>query len=195
MDGKGAIGEVISTDRILDIVVELLETEGYDAVQLREVARRARTSLATIYKRYGTRDELILAALDCWMEENRYSGLTQPHDKDESLYAGVMRVLRTIFEPWERHPAMLKAYFRARTAPGGQKLVRRGFDAAVPAVMEVLADADPEFVRDMDTIVSSVAYGLLGRYAAGEIAITEILHGLDRTVHVLTTSYEAARSG
>ena len=182
-------------DRILDIVVELLETEGYDAVQLREVARRARTSLATIYKRYGTRDELILAALDQWMEENRYSGLTQPHDKDESLYAGVMRVLRTIFEPWERHPAVLKAYFRARTSPGGQKLVRRGFDAAVPAVMEVLADADPEFVRDMDTIVSSVAYGLLGRYAAGEIAVTEILHGLDRTVHLLTTSYEASRPG
>ena len=182
-------------DRILDIVVELLETEGYDAVQLREVARRARTSLATIYKRYGTRDELILAALDRWMEENRYSGLTQPHDKDESLYAGVMRVLRTIFEPWERHPAVLKAYFRARTSPGGQKLVRRGFDAAVPAVMEVLADADPEFVRDMDTIVSSVAYGLLGRYAAGEIAVTEILHGLDRTVHLLTASYEASRLG
>jgi AcrR family transcriptional regulator len=113
MDGKGR-------DRILDIVVELIETEGYDAVQLREVARRARTSLATIYKRYGTRDELILAALNCWMEENRYAGLTKPHDPGESIYIGVMRVLRTIFEPWEQHPAMLKAYFRARTAPGGK---------------------------------------------------------------------------
>ena len=81
-----------------------------------------------------------------------------------------MRVLRTIFEPWENHPAMLKAYFRARTAPGGQKLIRRGFDAVVPAVMEVLADADPEFIRDADTIVSSAVYGL-GRFAAGEIAI------------------------
>ncbi len=62
-------------DRILDIVAQLLETEGYDAVQLREVARRSRTSLTTIYKRYTTRDELILAALHCWMDENRYSGL------------------------------------------------------------------------------------------------------------------------
>lgn len=94
--------------------------------------------------------------------ENRYSGLTKPHDTDESIYIGLMRVLRTIFEP---------AYFRARTAPGGQKLIRRGFDAVVPAVMEVLADADPEFIRDADTIVSSAVYGLLGRFAAGEIAI------------------------
>ena len=185
--------DVASGDRILDIVVELLETEGYDAVQLREVARRARTSLATIYKRYGTRDELILAALDCWMEENRYSGLTKPHDADESLYAGLMRVLRTIFEPWERHPAMLKAYFRARTAPSGQKLVRRGFEAVVPAVMEVLADADPGFIHDMDAIVTNVVYGLLGRFAAGEIEITEIVPSLDRTVRHLTTSYERSR--
>ena len=43
-----------------------------------------------------TRDELILAALDCWMEENRYSGLTRPHGTDASLYVGLMRVLRTI---------------------------------------------------------------------------------------------------
>lgn len=51
------------SDRLLDVVVDILETEGYDAVQLREVARRARTSLATIYKRYPTRDDLILGAL------------------------------------------------------------------------------------------------------------------------------------
>lgn len=180
--------EVPQRDRILDIVVELLETEGYDAVQLREVARRARTSLATIYKRYGTRDELILAALDSWMQENRYSGLAAPHDPDESLYVGLMRVLRTIFEPWEAHPAMLKAYFRARTAPGGRRLISRGFDAVVPVVMEVLADADPDFIQDMDTIVSNVAYGLLGRFAADEIDIKEIVPTLDRTVRRLTSS-------
>jgi TetR/AcrR family transcriptional regulator, cholesterol catabolism regulator len=188
VDGK--IDSEPKPDRILDIVVELLETEGYDAVQLREVAKRARTSLATIYKRYGTRDELILAALDSWMEENRYAGLTKPHEPNESLYVGLMRVLRTIFEPWEAHPAMLKAYFRARTAPGGKKLIRRGFDAVVPAVMEVLADADPEFVQDMDTIVSNVVYGLLGRFASGEIDITEIVPTLDRTVQYVTTTYE-----
>jgi AcrR family transcriptional regulator len=177
-------------DHILDAVIQLLETEGYDAVQLREVARRARTSLATIYKQYGTRDELILAALNRWMDENRYARLSNPHDPGESLYAGLMRVLHTIFEPWERHPAMLKAYFRARSAPGGQMLVRRGFDAVVPAAMEVLADADPAFVKDVDDIVSSVVYGLMGRFAAGEIDICQVLPSLDRTVYWLTTGYE-----
>ncbi len=203
MRGKG-ISHVINSevvngkagrrqDQVLDVVIDMLETEGHSAVQLREVARRARTSLATIYKRYATRDELICAGLDCWMSENRYAGLTsQTHDKDESLYTGLMRVLRTIFEPWEGHPGMLEAYFRARTAPGGQKLIRRGFDAVVPAAMPVLAGVDADFVQDLDTIVSSLVYGLLGRFVGGEIGITEIVPTLDRAIFRLTAGYEAA---
>jgi len=181
-------------DRILDIVAELLETEGYDAVQLREVARRARTSLATIYKRYSTRDELILAALHSWMDEHRYSGLDhQTPESSENVYDGMMRLLRTIFEPWEQHPAMLTAFFRARAAPGGQELFRRGLDITVPSFMQVLADVDVAFVRDLETILSTVIYGLLGRFAAGEIEITDIVPSLDRTVYWLTTGYDASR--
>ena len=181
-------------DRVLDVVVDMLEADGYEAVQLREVAHRARTSLATIYKRYATRDELIFAALECWMEENRYAGLTaQTPDADESLYTGLMRVLRTIFEPWERHPAMLEAYFRVRTAPGGQKLISRGFDVVVPAAMAVLAGVDADFIQDLDTVLSSLVHGLVGRFATGEIGITEILPALDRAVFRLTAGYEASR--
>src|SRR3954447_19315061 len=176
-------------DRILDIVVEILETEGYDAVQLREVARRARTSLSTIYKRYSTRDSLIVAALERWMDENRYAGLAmQTHEPDEPIYDGLMRVFRTIFEPWERHPDMLKAYHRARSAPGGQRLVSRGLDAVIPATTAVLADADPDLADDLPPIVSNLAYGLVARFAAGEIAITEILPTLERALFRLTVS-------
>lgn len=181
-------------DRILDIVAVLLETEGYDAVQLREVARRARTSLATIYKRYSTRDELILAALHSWMDEHRYAGLVhQSPPPGESVYEGMTRLLRSIFEPWEDHPAMLTAFFRARAASGGQELFRRGLDITVPSFMEVLADVDEEFIRDLEAILSTVIYGLLGRFSAGELDIAEIVPILDRTVYWLTTGYDASR--
>jgi AcrR family transcriptional regulator len=186
--------ERVPPDRILGIVAELLETEGYDAVQLREVARRARTSLATIYKRYPTRDELILAALHSWMDEHRYSGLLhQAPEPSESVYTGMMRLLRTIFEPWEQHPAMLTAFFRARAAPGGQELLRRGLDITVPSFMQVLVGVDDAFVHDLETILSTVIFGLLGRFAAGELEITDIVPSLDRTVYWLTTGYDATR--
>lgn len=181
-------------NRILAIVVEILETDGYDAVQLRAVARRARTSLATIYKHYPNRDELILAALQKWMDENRYSGLARTERApDESLYVAMMRLLRSIFEPWEQHPAMLTAFFRARSSPNGHVLFRSGLDIVVPAGLDVLAGVDEAFIRDLDTVLSSVVYGLLGRFAVGEVAITDIVPALDRTVFWLTTGYDAAK--
>ncbi|WP_051193428.1 TetR family transcriptional regulator [Nocardia jiangxiensis] len=180
-------------DRIHRAVVELLEADGYDALQVREVARHARVSLTKIYKLYGTRDELICAALEVWMRENRYAGLSARAEGEESLYEGLMRVLRRIFEPWEQHPALLAAYFRARSAPGGDVLVRRGFEAVVPVAMAVLDGVDGDFVDDLDTIVSSLVYGLLGRFARGEIEVAQIVPALDRTVYWLTRGYLAER--
>ncbi|MDT5204820.1 MAG: hypothetical protein QOD34_1456 [Mycobacterium sp.] len=176
--------------RILDTVVDILETQGYDAVQLREVARRSQTSLTTIYKRYSNRDELIAAAVQMWMDEHRFAKLAgQRHEPDESLYAGLMRMLRTIFLPWEEHPSMLTAYFRARATPGGQQLVRHGLDMAVPAFFEVLGDIEESFIADLDTVISTLVYGLLGRFTAGEIDVTDIVPILDRAVFRLTSGY------
>ncbi|WP_420714590.1 TetR family transcriptional regulator [Mycobacterium sp. Aquia_213] len=191
-DFDGAHGETGRRDaRILDAVVQILEMKGYDAVQLREVARRSQTSLTTIYKRYSNRDELIAAAVQMWMDEHRFAKLWgQSHEVDESLYGGLMRVLRTIFLPWEEHPGMLTAYFRARAAPGGQQIVRHGLDMAVPKFFEVLRDVDDSFIADLDSIISTLVYGLLGRFTAGEIAVTDILPTLDRAVWRLTSGYE-----
>ena len=91
---------------------------------------------------------------------------------------------------------MLTAFFRARATPGGQELFRRGLDITVPSFMQVLADVDSGFVDDLETILSTVIYGLLGRYAAGELAITDIVPSLDSTVYWLTTGYDLShRSG
>lgn len=181
-----------SDDPILQTVAEILECEGYDAVALREVARRSRTSLTTIYRRYPTREELILAALEAWMDKHRYAGVADfRREADESLYAALMRLFRTIFEPWERHPAMLAAYFRARSGPSGRRLLRRGLDVVVPAALESLSGVDEQLIADLDLIVANVVYGLLGRFAAGEIAITDVLPTIDRTVYRVTAGCEA----
>lgn len=196
-DPDATIATEPRTDSILAIVVEMLDTEGYEAVQLREVARRARVSLATIYKRYPTRDELIVAALEGWMDANRYARLPSLTDDlpGDSMYVDLMHVLRTIFEPWERHPLMLRSYFRARSGPGGKRLIRCGVDAVVPIAKAILTQADPEFINDLELILTGVVFGLLGRFAQGEIDVTEIVPGIERTVFWLTTAYEHAAIG
>lgn len=180
-------------DPILEIVVDLLDTEGYEAVQLREVARRARVSLTTIYKRYATRDELIVAALEWWMDANRYAGLPSLASPSSggTLYSDLMHVMRTIFEPWEQHPQMLRSYFRARSGPGGDRLIQRGVDAVVPVARAILAGTDPGYAKDLELILTGVVFGFLGRFTEGEIDVTEIVPGIERTVFWVTTAYEA----
>jgi TetR/AcrR family transcriptional regulator, cholesterol catabolism regulator len=176
-------------DPIIEIVVELLDTQGYEAVQLREVARRARVSLATIYKRYATRDELIVAALEWWMETNRYANLPSPTMGVDSLYSDLMAVMRTIFEPWERHPTMLRSYFRARSGPGGDRLIQRGVDAVVPVAKSITAQVDSDYAEDLELILTGVVFGFLARFAQGEIEVTEIVPGIERAVFWLTAAY------
>jgi TetR/AcrR family transcriptional regulator, cholesterol catabolism regulator len=177
-------------DPIIEIVVDLLDTEGYEAVQLREVARRARVSLATIYKRYPTRDELIVAALEWWMDTNRYAGLAAPatFTSDSSVYSNLMVLFRTIFEPWEQHPLMLRSYFRARSGPGGKRLIQRGLDAVLPVARAIHAQLDPEFAQDLELILTGVVFGFLGRFTEGEIDVTEIVPGIERAVFRLTVA-------
>jgi AcrR family transcriptional regulator len=178
-------------DPIIGIVVELLDTQGYEAVQLREVARRAKVSLATIYKRYATRDELIVAALDWWMDTNRYANLPSPAASGDSLYSDLMAVMRTIFEPWERHPTMLRSYFRARSGPGGDRLIQRGVDAVVPVAKSITAQVDSDYAEDLELILTGVVFGFLARFAQGEIEVTEIVPGIERAVFWLTAAYES----
>ncbi len=190
-----AVTAEVQRDRLLDVVVEILETEGYDAVQLREVARRAKASLATIYKRCPTRDDLILAALEYWSQQHRYAGIgVRERRPGASLYDALMELFRTIFEPWESHPEMLVAYFRVRSSPNGEKLFRFGLDVVGPSGAEIFTGVDPKFVADFNAMISSVVYGLLGRFSAGEIAVTDILPILDRTVFWAIRGYESGEA-
>ncbi len=178
-------------DVIVRAVIGLLESGGYDAVQLREVARRAHVSLATIYKLFPTRDELIVTAIAQWMAQNCYGELALPAP-DETLHDGLMRIFRYVFEPWERNPRMLEAHHRARAAPGGHRLDLLGMDAVEPVARAVLAGGDPDYVRDIELILTNMVYAVIGKFAEGKLGSTAILPALERDVHRITTNNEPA---
>ncbi|WP_433710456.1 TetR family transcriptional regulator [Nocardia sp. CA-084685] len=175
----------IPSKKIIETVLALLQTDGYDAVQLREVARRAHVSLATVYKLFPTRDALIIAAVHEWMATNTYPDIAPP-TPEESIADGVIRVLRHVFEPWERNPTMLEAFHRAHSAPGGARLSVDGFAAVLPVAGQILDGADPEYLEDIGLILTNVIYALIARVADKTLDIDEILPILERTVRRLT---------
>ncbi|MBF6347406.1 TetR family transcriptional regulator [Nocardia flavorosea] len=173
------------TDQIVDVVLHLLETEGHEAVQLREVARRAHVSLATVYKHFADRDELIVTAVEHWMATHSFAAM-QPPRCGETLHEVLMRVLGYVFQPWERHPRMLEAYHRARTGPSGHRLDTQGIEAMQPILATLFERADPTYIEDIALVLANLTYALIGRFADHNLEITEILPILDRAVYRLT---------
>jgi AcrR family transcriptional regulator len=181
-------------DAIARVVQDLLESEGYDAVQLRVVAERARVSLTTIYKFFPTRDDLIITALGQWMEANCYSKLVDA-PADASLYEAQMWIYRRLFEPWQRSPRILEAYYRARTGPGGDRLDRQGWAVVAPVLRAPLEKLDPIYAEDVAFILHNMVNGVIERFAIGDLPVTDILPVLERTLFRLSANNEPLAAG
>jgi AcrR family transcriptional regulator len=52
------------SQRIIDVAMELAERDGYDAVRLRDLADQAGVALATVYRRFSCKEDILAAALD-----------------------------------------------------------------------------------------------------------------------------------
>src|SRR5262249_10538284 len=61
--GGGARPEEKRT-RIIETAVELAERGGFEAVRLRDVAERADVALGTLYKRFRSKEDILVAALE-----------------------------------------------------------------------------------------------------------------------------------
>jgi AcrR family transcriptional regulator len=169
---------------ILDVVTELLEDRGYDGWALKDVAERAHASLATIYKQFPSREELIVAAVERWMEANVYRPLHEP-EENQTVFEALAALFRTIFEPWEQHPNMLHVFVRASAVNGGDRLRTQGRVAMEP-LQSAFGAVDRTLMNDINMILTNVVEGALIRYVNGKIEITEILDNLERTVSRLS---------
>jgi TetR/AcrR family transcriptional regulator, cholesterol catabolism regulator len=164
-------------ETIIDVVLDILATEGHDAVRVREVSRRSRVSSRTIYAHFETRDHLIVAALEQWMTANVYLKVAMP-EPGETRHDVLMRFLRAQFAPWEENPRMLESYYRARLGPAGARLSAQGTMAA-RRLVEVFVVDDPQFARDFEEIMRNVSAGLISRFVHGEIGVEEIVPHLE----------------
>ena len=56
------------TRRIVETAIDLAERDGYDAVRLRDVASQAEGALGTVYRRFCSKEDILVAGLEVEME-------------------------------------------------------------------------------------------------------------------------------
>ncbi|MFE7743908.1 TetR family transcriptional regulator [Nocardia sp. NPDC057455] len=173
--------------RVLSAAVEFLERGGCEAVTVRGVARVARVSHSKIYQIFGTRDELIVAAISRWTATHTELPFPSVARRDNRRQETLVRLFFHHFDPWRRHPNMLRAYYRAKSGPGGERLERVGFAARLSAALAtVLADADADYRTDMLLVLSGLAESVALRYAETGVE-HDIRPTLERITRLLTS--------
>ena len=174
-----------SQERVLDVVAQILESEGYAKLQLVGVAQEAHVSLETIYKNFPSRDELIVAAVERWMDENVYKPLCAEPLEHLPVLDLLVDLFRRIFEPWMRHPLMLEAYVFASLTSPGRRLFPQGEAAILPLFKSILSELEASFVDDLLMILFHVNHSVVTSVASGTLNIKEVLPTFQRTLRRL----------
>jgi AcrR family transcriptional regulator len=178
--------------QILESVVRLIERDGYDAVELRAVARDARVSLSTIYQHFPSRDALLLATVEQWMQASVYQPLAAPSPTD-SLADQLVSILRQVFEPWLDHPRMLEAFIQIREGPGGSQLEVQGYSVVQPLARAAFGEAvDADEFQEVTLVCRHVVYSVMWEYARGRMDADAIIPVLETTVRRLVASTDVS---
>ena len=172
--------------RLLAAVLDLAREGGYDAIQLRPVSERTAISTDTIYRYFGSRDQLISAAMRQWMDRE-FVEPARTWLEGETPAERLLSFNRHVWEVWERNPNMLETFVRAALAEGAIEdgLGARIFRELVPLNAEALRDVEPRYRRDMLMMMEHFTHSAQTYVVRGRLSISEVFPQLERTVRRL----------
>ncbi len=93
---RGRPREADRTDAILQAALALLEEEGYEQLHVQRVAERARVGLATIYRRWPTKQALVAEAVRC---KDVGDDVPETGDPRQDLAAVMRHLAATLVDP------------------------------------------------------------------------------------------------
>ena len=129
--------------RIVESAVELAEQGGFEAVRLRDVASHAGVALGTLYRRFRSKEDLLLAALEQEIADLRQRMLQRP-PKGETRLERVTSFFQAATRALCRRPNLARAMLRA-VATGDPELTQKmgAFHARVGELVTMaLRDAE-----------------------------------------------------
>jgi AcrR family transcriptional regulator len=123
-------------------------------------------SLTTIYRRFHSRDELVVAAVGWWTAAHVFASVPMRRP-GQSLTDALLAMSDHMFATWNEHPNMLEVLVRAALLPAGEPLWVDSL--AMFRSAENFAGFDPDFVEDVEQTLIYLTHGLLSAFAIGRI--------------------------
>ena len=177
--------------RLIDAAFELGAEGGYEAVQMRDVSVTANVALATIYRYFSSKDDLLAAAMTEWTGRLR-GRVAQSPPRGETAADQMVDVLRRACQAMERQPKLSEALVRAlSSADAGVRASGAEVQRQIASMGDgILADLDPDVRADILAALGHVWYSTLVSWANGRRDFSSVMTELERATRVLITPYE-----
>ncbi|MEU8195133.1 TetR/AcrR family transcriptional regulator [Microbispora amethystogenes] len=149
---RGRPRDAALDQRITAVVLEVLAESGYEGMSFEEVARRCQTSKASLYRRWGSKREMVIAAVKAGPAQRgagepiatgslRGDVLSLCRRLDQTMRAADSRTAMLLLQAGLEDPDLCDAIENA-IGPTGARLPRQVIDAAI-ARGELPDGADP----------------------------------------------------
>ncbi|MGH9273325.1 MAG: TetR family transcriptional regulator [Acidimicrobiales bacterium] len=177
--------------RLIDAAFELGAEGGYEAVQMREISLTANVALATIYRYFSSKDDLLAAAMTEWTVRLR-ARVQQSPPRGNTAADQMVDVLHRACRAMERQPKLSEALVRAlSSADAGVQESGADVQRQIASMGDsILVDFPPELRADILALISHVWYSTLVSWANGRRDFESVNTELERAARVLITPYE-----
>lgn len=183
--------------RIVDTAVALAERDGYQAVRLRDVAATAQVALGTVYKRFASKEEILIAALEQECEKLVAKLGRKPIPGDSGLER-LHRVFGAVTRGLLRRPNLARALIRS-VASGDPNITERvaSFHAVITALVvaairgesaadetDLDADSDQHDLR-IASILQNVWFASMVGWSSGLHDAQQVIEDVDAATALL----------
>jgi TetR/AcrR family transcriptional regulator, cholesterol catabolism regulator len=172
--------------RVIDAALTLGSEGGYEAVQMRDVARTAGVALGTIYRYFTSKDHLLAAAMVDWSADLERR-LAQRRAANGSPADAVVDVIRKATRPMERDPRLASAMVQAAAA--NEPSVTACQQLTTATIERILTDAmdgtDPDTKARTARVLGHVWNSCVLRWANGYEAVDQIGDDLEDAARLL----------
>ncbi len=173
--------------RIVETAVALAERDGFAAVRLRDVAATAQVALGTVYKRFASKEEILIAALE--LESDRLLGrIGRMGVPGETAEERVNNLFNVVTKGLCRKPNLARALVRS-IASGDPHITDKvaSFHAmmtalTIAAIRGEAASALQTWGGDSDTREREVAFLLQQVWFAALVGWAGGLHDVDTII-------------
>ncbi|MCV7348027.1 TetR family transcriptional regulator [Mycolicibacterium rhodesiae] len=187
-------GQLARRAKIIEEVIDLIGAVGADAVQMRDVAQRAGVALATLYRYFSSKENLLAAALADWQKRLTRRMLSGGGPADGDPLPAVLDYLRRAQRAFNRNPAMTALMLQMMTSTDPE--VRSSIDQMERTNVELynrlLAGVAPELIPQVSFGLNAALSAALAGLRAGRLTLDESLNHVEWVARVLLAEAQRA---